>query len=119
MEALQGLVSLLKEPLVQFFIWVAVLFLIASVFLERRVSFWVSSIGATYFWLKSQDPTVALKAWLVILVLLGAFLLTKYTFNLNPALFLRGRKRCPMCWEEVHRKAKVCPHCHHEFAKLN
>ncbi len=115
MEALQSVLQLLNEPLIQFFIWVAVLFIIASVFLDRRLSFWVSSVGATYFWVKRQDPSVALKAWLIVLGVFLIILIVKNAFNLNVVLFLKGKKRCPMCWEEAYRKAKVCPHCHYRF----
>ncbi len=116
MEALQSVLSLLNEPIVQFFIWVAVLFVIANIFVERRLSFWISSVGATYFWLKNQDPVVALKAWLVVLSVFVVILVVKNVFNLNVVLLLKGKKRCPMCCEEAYRKARVCPHCHYKFA---
>jgi len=115
MEALQNVLSLLSEPVVQFFIWIAVLFLIANIFVDRRISFWISSLGATYFWVKNQDPRVAVKAWAVILAVLALLLLVKNVFNLNIVLLLKGKKRCPMCCEEAYRKAKVCPHCHYKF----
>jgi hypothetical protein len=118
-EVLNNLLKLISEPLVQFFLWVAVLFIIASVFLDRRISFWVSSVGATYFWIKNQDPTVALRAWLVVLSVFMVVLMVKYLFNLNVVLLLKGRKRCPMCCEEIHRKAKVCPYCHHSFERID
>ncbi|RLJ71367.1 hypothetical protein BCF55_1667 [Hydrogenivirga caldilitoris] len=115
MEALNNIIKLINEPLVQFFLWVAVLFIIASIFVDRRLSFWISSVGATYFWTKSQDPKVALKAWLIVLTVFVIILVLKYIFNLNVVLLLKGRKRCPMCYEEAHRKAKVCPYCHYQF----
>jgi hypothetical protein len=115
-EALNNLLSLLNEPLIQFFLWVAVLFVIASIFVDRKLSFWISSVGATYFWIKSQDPSVALKAWLVVLSVFAAVLLVKFLFNLNIILFLKGKNRCPMCCEEAYRKAKVCPYCHYQFS---
>ncbi len=115
MEAFNSLLTLLSEPIVQFFIWVAVLFIIANVFVDRRLSFWISSISATYFWLKTQDPVVALKAWLVVLAVFGVVLLVRNAFNLNVVLLLKGKKRCPMCCEEAYRKAKVCPYCHYNF----
>ncbi len=115
MEALNNLLKLISEPLVQFFLWVAVLFIIASIFFDRRISFWVSSVGATYFWLKSQDPVVALKAWLIVMSLFLIILILKFLFNLNVVLLLEGKKRCPMCCEKAYRKAKVCPHCHYRF----
>lgn len=115
METLNSLLVLLNEPIVQFFIWVAVLFVIANVFVDRKVSFWISSVSATYFWLKNRDPIVALKAWLVVLSIFGIILLVKTAFNLNIVLLLKGKKRCPMCCEEAYRKAKVCPHCHYRF----
>jgi len=95
--------------------WVAVLFIIASVFVDRKISFWVSSVGATYFWTKSQDPFVALKAWVIVLIVFAFILVVKYVFHLNVLLVLKGKKRCPMCCEEAYRKAKVCPHCHYNF----
>ncbi len=116
MEALQNVILLLSEPLVQFFIWVAVLFVIANIFVDRRLSFWIASVGATYFWIKTQDPRVALKAWLVVLGVFLIILAVKNVFNLNIILLLKGKKRCPMCCEEAYRKAKVCPHCHYKFA---
>ena len=116
MEALNSILTLINEPLIQFFLWVAVIFVIASIFVDRRLSFWISSVGATYFWVKSQDTKVALKAWLVVLTVFAVVLLLKYIFNLNVVLLLKGKKRCPMCCEEAYRKAKVCPHCHYKFA---
>ncbi len=107
--------NLINEPLVQFFLWVAVLYIIASIFVDRRLSFWLSSIGATYFWTKSQDPMVALRAWVIVLALFFLILIVRYAFNLNLLLFLKGKKRCPMCYEEANRRAKVCPHCHYNF----
>ena len=115
MEALNNLLRLINEPLVQFFLWVAVIFIIASIFVDRRLSFWISSVAATYFWLKTQDPVVALKAWLIVLSVFIGILLLKYIFNLNVLLLLKGKKRCPMCCEEAYRKAKICPHCHYRF----
>lgn len=116
MEALQNVILLLSEPLVQFFIWVAVLFVIANIFVDRKLSFWIASVGATYFWIKNQDPRVALKAWFVVLGVFLIILAVKNVFNLNIILLLKGKKRCPMCCEEAYRKAKVCPHCHYKFA---
>ncbi len=115
MDALNNLLLLLNEPLVQFFLWVAVLYIIASVFVDRRISFWISTISATYFWTKSQDPLVALRAWLIVFAVFSGVLLIRYVFHLNVLLFLKGRKRCPMCCEEAYRKAKVCPHCGYRF----
>jgi len=115
-DALKGLLVLLSEPLIQFFLWVAVLYIIASVFVDRRISFWISTVGATYFWTKNQDPLVALRAWLIVLAVFTLILLLRYVFHLNVILFLKGKKRCPMCCEEAYRKAKVCPHCHYNFA---
>jgi len=114
-EALNNLIKLINEPLVQFFLWVGVLFVIASIFVERRISFWISSVGATYFWIKYQDQTVALKAWLIIFTIFAVILILKQAFNLNVVLLLKGKKRCPMCCEEAYRKAKVCPHCGYRF----
>ncbi len=115
MEGFQELFKILEEPLVRFFLWVALIYVIANVFVDRKIAFWIGSLGATYFWIKNYDQTTVLKAWGVI----GAFMLTiflgKVVFNLNPLLLLKGKKRCPMCCEEVYRKAKVCPHCHHRF----
>ena len=119
MEVVQNLLKLVSEPLVQFFLWVAVLFIIASLFLDKRLSFWVSSVGATYFWVKNQDPMVALRAWLIMFSVLLAVLGVRKVFNLNIVLILKGRKRCPMCYEEIHRKAKVCPYCHHTFERID
>ncbi|HIQ31567.1 MAG TPA: hypothetical protein EYH49_05350 [Aquifex aeolicus] len=116
MEDIKSVLILLREPLVQFFLWVAVLYIIAYVFLDRRLSFWVSSVGATYFWVKTQDPAVALKAWFIVFGVFVITLLVKSLFNLNVLLLLKGKKRCPMCCEEAHRKAKVCPHCRYSFS---
>ncbi len=119
MEVLNNLLKLVSEPIVQFFLWVAVIFVIANVFLDRRISFWVASVGATYFWVKKQDPMVALRAWVVVLSVFLIVLMVKHLFNLNVALLLKGKKRCPMCWEEIHRRAKVCPYCHHSFERID
>jgi rRNA maturation endonuclease Nob1 len=32
-------------------------------------------------------------------------------------MLLKGKKRCPVCYSEVHRNALVCPFCHHRFTK--
>lgn len=116
MEALNNLIKLINEPIIQFFLWVGVLFIIASIFVDRKISFWISSLGATYFWVKYQEPSTAVKAWLVILLVFVVIFALKQVFNLNVALFLKGRKRCPMCCEEAYRRAKVCPHCGYRFA---
>ncbi len=115
MELVSHFETLFKEPIVQFFLWMVVLYLLSNVFIDKRISFWVSSIGTTWFWLKNRDPMVALQVWGLILGFFLVFLSLKYFFHMNLFLFLKGKKRCPFCWEEAHRKAKVCPHCRHSF----
>ena len=116
MEELQNFLKIFKEPMLQFFAWMAVLYILASVFVDRRIAFWISSLGTSYLWVKNQDPRVALRAWAVIGSVLFLLAFFKYLFNLNLLLFLKGKKRCPMCCEEARRKAKVCPYCGYSFA---
>jgi ribosomal protein S27AE len=116
MEALNSILVLLNEPLVQFFIWIAVIYIIASVFVDRRVAFWIGMVGASFFWVKTQDPRVAVEGWVLVLAVLLLVFLIKKLFHLNVVLFLKGRKRCPQCWETAHRKAYVCPHCGYQFS---
>ena len=116
MEALNNIAVLFNEPLVQFFIWVAVLYIIGSVFVDRRLAFWIGIISASFFWIKTKDLSVALKGWAIVLSVIIAVTLMKKLFHLNIVLLLKGRKRCPQCWETAHRKAYVCPHCGYQFS---
>ncbi|WP_461832081.1 hypothetical protein [Aquifex sp.] len=108
----QEALRIIKEPVVVFFIWFALLYIIASVFLPKRFSFWVSSLSATYFWLKyGMDKLELLKAWGVIFLVLFIYYCGKVLSTTSPFLFLTGRKICPLCCMIIPRKAKVCPHC--------
>lgn len=115
MEGLKVLEPLFRNELFQFFLWMALLQILAQVFLERRVAFWVSSLGTTFLWIKSFEPYTALKAWLVILAVFCLYLLPKAFFHFNLFLYLKGKKRCPDCYSEVHWKARKCPFCGHLF----
>ncbi len=119
MELIEHLETLFKEPLIQFFIWMAIIYLLANIFIDKRLSFWVSSLGTTWLWVKNRDPFIALQVWGIILGLFLLYLGLKYFFHMNVFLFLKGRKRCPLCWEEAHRRAKVCPHCGFTFEGEN
>jgi len=116
MEALNSLLVLFNEPLVQFFLWTAVLYIIASVFVDRRLAFWIGLISASAFWIKTQNPAVAIKGWGIVLAVLLVIIGIKKLFHLNIVLLLKGRKRCPLCWETAHRKALICPYCGHRFS---
>ncbi len=116
MEGLNNILALLNEPLVQFFIWTAVLYIISNIFVDRRLSFWIAMAGSTAFWVKTQGMAVPLRAWGIVLAVLLGVVLIKKMFNLNVVLLLKGRKRCPMCWETAHRKAILCPYCGHQFS---
>lgn len=111
MDWLKTIEPLFKEPLVQFFVWLALIQVIAQVFLDRRIAFWISSTLATYLWVKNYEVFTPIKAWLIILGIFFLYLLLKYLFHFNVFLYLKGRKRCPVCYSEVHVKAIVCPYC--------
>ncbi len=115
MEELRALEPIFQNQLFQFFLWMALLQLLAQVFLDRRVAFWVSSIATTIIWLKSKDPATPVKAWVIVLIIFLAYLLPKLFFHFNLFLYVKGRKRCPECYSEVHWRARVCPYCRHRF----
>ncbi len=117
MEELRILEVLFKEPIFQFFLIMALLHLLAQVFFDRRIAFWISALFTTLFWLKNYEPITALKAWFLILVVFLLYIIPKLLFHFNLFLFLKGKKRCPMCYCEVHWKALVCPFCKHRFKK--
>lgn len=109
---------LLNEPIVQFFLWTAVLYIIGSIFVDRRIAFWIGIVSATVFWAKTQDLRVAVKAWAIVVAVFIVIYGIRKLFHLNVLLLLRGRKRCPLCWETAHRKALICPHCGHKFSPM-
>lgn len=115
MEELRILEVLFKEELFQFFLVMALLHLLAHVFFDRRIAFWISSLATTLFWLRNYEPATALKAWIIILIIFLLYLVPKLFFHFNFFLFLKGKKRCPLCYSEVHWKAHVCPFCKHRF----
>lgn len=106
MEDLKVLEPLFRNTIFQFFLWMALIQLLAQVFLDRRIAFWVSSISTTILWLKTFDPTTPIKAWLIILLLLALYFLPKVLFQFNLFLYIKGKKRCPECCSEVHWRAK-------------
>jgi len=115
MDLLKGLEPLFLEPLFQFFLWMGIVHILAQIFIDRRPAFWIASISATYFWTKAHEPFTPLKAWAIILSVFLLYFLLKLLFHFNLFLYLKGKKRCPMCYSEVHWRAKVCPFCHHRF----
>ncbi len=118
MDYLNFLEPIFKDEIVQFFILLALLQILAQVFVDRRVAFWIASLSATYLWIKQKGALVPLKAWFLILSVLSVYLLTKTIFHFNIFLFLKGKKRCPQCFQEVHWRAKVCPFCKYHFKKM-
>ncbi len=117
MEIINNISYILKDPLVQFFLWMAVLHIISQVFIDKKISFWIASVGTTYLWYKYRDPVTPLYAWAIIAGFIFVGYIAKVLFHFNVFLFLKGRKRCPQCYEEVHIKARVCPYCKHKFAE--
>lgn len=115
MEDLKVLEPLLQNKLFQFFLLMALIQLLAQVFLDRRIAFWVSSISTTILWLRMYDHSTAIRAWLFISLVIALYLLPKALFQFNLFLYLKGRKRCPECYSEVHWKAHRCPFCKHVF----
>ncbi|MDW8433883.1 MAG: hypothetical protein RMK35_03655 [Aquificaceae bacterium] len=115
MEELKFLEPLFKNPVFQFFLLMALIQLLAQVFLDRRIAFWVSSIGTTFLWVRHFDTSTPLKAWTFILLILFLISIPNILFNFNLFLYLKGRKRCPRCYSQVHRKAQVCAFCGYEF----
>ncbi|MFN3598963.1 MAG: hypothetical protein ACK4VK_04420 [Aquificaceae bacterium] len=115
MEDLRILEDLFKNPLFQFFLYMAIIQLLAQVFLDRRIAFWVASLTTTIIWLKSFDLWTPLKAWLIIFGVFGFYILPKLLFHFNLFLYLKGKKRCPECYSEVHWRAKACPFCGYRF----
>ena len=117
MELLNFLEPLFRNPLFQFFVYMALIQILVQVFLDRKPAFWIASIATTYFWVKSFEPITPLKGWTIILGFLVAYFLIKQIFHINLFLFLKGKKRCSVCYSEVHRKALVCPFCNHRFTE--
>lgn len=115
MEDLRILEPLFKSTLFQFSLYMAIIYLLAQVFLDRRIAFWISSIATTAIWLRSFDAQTPLKAWLIILLIFSLYMVPKLLFHFNLFLYLRGKKRCPECYSEVHWRAKVCPFCRYRF----
>lgn len=115
MEDLKVLEPLFGNPLFMFFLWMALLQLLAQVFLDRRIAFWVSSVSTTLLWLRVFDTTTPIKAWLIILLILCLYILPRVFFHFNLFLYLKGRKRCPDCYSEVHWRARKCPFCGYSF----
>ncbi len=117
MEIITNISYILKDPLVQFFLWMAVLHIIGQVFVDKKISFWIASVATTFLWYKYRDPYTPAYAWGIIVgfILLGY--IAKIVFHFNIFLFLKGRKRCPRCYEEAHLRAKVCPYCGHVFSE--
>ena len=118
MDLLSFVEPLFKDKLVQFFVWLALIQILVQVFVDRRVAFWIASIGNTYRWFRYMDQITPLKAWSLIFLILLVFFILKIFFHFNVFLYLRGKKRCPSCFEEVHWRAKVCPHCRHHFKSI-
>jgi predicted membrane protein len=117
LELLNFLEPLFLNPLFRFFVYMALIQILVQVFLDRKPAFWIASIATTYFWVKSFEPLTPLKGWAIILGFLTAYFLIKQIFRINLFLLLKGKKRCSVCYSEVHRKALVCPFCHHRFAE--
>ncbi|MCS7195775.1 MAG: hypothetical protein RMH93_06110 [Aquificaceae bacterium] len=115
MEELKVFEPLFRNSLFQFFLYMALLQLLAQVFLDRRVAFWISSLSTTFIWLKSFDPLTPLKGWAIILFVFILYVVPKVFLHFNLFLYLQGKKRCPECYSEVHWRAKVCPFCAHRF----
>ncbi|BAI70081.1 MAG: hypothetical protein KNN13_06410 [Hydrogenobacter thermophilus] len=115
MDWLKTFEPLLSDPLIQFFLWMAFFQVIAQVFLDRRVAFWIASVSSTFFWVSKYEVITPLKAWSIIFSVFLIYLFLKSLFHFNIFLYLKGKRRCPMCYSEVHWKAKVCPYCHHKF----
>ncbi|MCS6999144.1 MAG: hypothetical protein N2648_06000 [Aquificaceae bacterium] len=115
MEELKVFEPLFRNSLFQFFLYMALLQLLAQVFLDRRVAFWISSLSTTFIWLKSFDPLTPLKGWAIILFVFILYVVPKVFLHFNLFLYLQGKKRCPECYSGVHWRAKVCPFCAHRF----
>ena len=112
MEDLKMLEPLFQNSLFQFFLYMALIQLLAQVFLDRRIAFWIASISTTILWFRSFDPLTPLKAWLIVLLIFSLYLIPRLIFHFNIFLYLKGKKRCPECYSEVHWRAKVCPFLH-------
>ncbi|WP_461829383.1 hypothetical protein [Aquifex sp.] len=114
---MREILKILEEPLVVFFLWMAVLYLISNVFLTKRFSFWLSAVLTTLFWLKmGKEPLTLLQAWGIIFVVFLVVYISNALFHIPPFTILTGKKLCNMCYMEIPRKAKVCPYCHHELS---
>jgi len=109
--------KVLKEPLVVFFLWMSVIYLIASLFVTKRLAFWLSALATTYLWLKlGMEERALLVAWGLIFAFMLVVYLADLLFHLPPLTFLTGKKLCPDCYMAVPRKARVCPFCHYRFS---
>ncbi len=118
MDYLNFLEPIFRDEIVQFFIALALLQILAQVFVDRRIAFWIASLSTSYLWIRHKDAIIPLKAWLLIFLVFSVFLIIKTLFHFNVFLYLKGKKRCPQCFEEVHWKAKVCPFCRHHFKNV-
>ncbi|MCS7083637.1 MAG: hypothetical protein NZL90_01460 [Aquificaceae bacterium] len=118
MENFKTLEVLISNKTFQFFLWVGILQLLAQVFLERRFAFWVSILFATALWAMKFELLTPLKAWLIVLTIMLIYFLPKKLFEFNLFLHLRGKKRCPMCFSEIHKRAKICPFCKSSLERL-
>ncbi|SHK32977.1 zinc ribbon domain-containing protein [Thermocrinis minervae] len=115
MDLLKSVELLFADQLVSFFVWMALLHILAQVFVDRRVAFWISSLATTYLWIKNFDLLTPTKAWAIIFLFFAFYFILKLTLHINLFLLLKGKKRCPECYSEVHLKAKVCPFCRYSF----
>ncbi len=115
---MKEVLKILDEPLVIFLIWLAVIYLIFSVFFIRSISF-IFALGlTTYLWIKLNMPFEVLKQVYIAFFGIIFFLwLLKVLSNKSPINFFTGKKLCDTCYMEIPRKAKVCPYCHREFSK--
>ncbi len=118
MDYLNFLEPIFRDEIVQFFIVLALIQILAQVFVDRKIAFWIASLSTSYLWIQHKDAIAPLKAWLLIFLVFTVFLVTKTLFRFNLFLYLRGKKRCPQCFEEIHWKAKVCPFCGHHFKNV-
>ncbi|HIP42734.1 MAG TPA: hypothetical protein EYG91_02255 [Aquifex aeolicus] len=112
--------KILEDPLVIFFVWMALIYLIATVFLAKRFAFWVSSLLTTYIWLKLKMDTFALlQAWGIIFIVIFVVYIGNSLFYIPPFTFFTGKRICSMCNMAIPRRAKVCPYCHCKFNDSN
>gem|GEM_PF-1552418 len=92
MAFLNFLEPLFLNSVFQFFVYLALLQILAQVFLERRIAFWIASISTTYLWTVNFEPITPLKGWTIILSVLFVYFLIKHLFHINLFLLLKGKK---------------------------